>query len=67
TLLVLLDLSSAFDFINHLLLLERLDLTIRLRGTVLKWIRSYLYGRYQRCTIRSTASKPLLLTTGVPK
>ena len=42
TLLVLLDLSSAFGTVEHEILLERLMSTIRLRGKVLSWFESYL-------------------------
>ena len=53
TLLVLLDLSSAFDTIEHEILLERLGSTTGLRGKVLSWFK----GRSQQVSINGTLSK----------
>ena len=47
TLMVLLDLSAAFDTVNHDILLERLDKVIGMRGVTLEWFRSYLSDKYK--------------------
>ena len=56
TLLVLLDLSAAFDTVQHNILLKALN-TLGLRGRVSKWFRSYLSGRSQRILVRGCLSK----------
>ena len=65
--LVLLDLSAAFDTIDHGILLIRLDVTFGIRGTVLKWLTSYLSDRYQSVCIVYISSSPKLLQFGVPQ
>ena len=45
--LILLDLSAAFDMVNHELLLNCLKFRFGITDTVLKWLESYLTGRHQ--------------------
>ena len=47
-LLVLLDLSEAFDTVNHQVLLTRLESSFGISGTALSWLESFFDGRSQR-------------------
>ena len=67
TILVMLDLSAAFDTIDHTTLLQRLHKNYRISGKVLEWINSYLSDRYQTVTIDSELSKPVKLSYSVPQ
>ena len=66
TMLVLLDLSAAFDTIDHVLMLDRLS-HIGVRGTAHKWFSSYLENRYQSVNIQGISSKKQRLRFGVPQ
>ena len=66
-LLVLLDLSAAFDTIDHQILINRLENTLHISGNALKWIESYLSNRKQRVHINDAASESVSLSTGVPQ
>ena len=65
--LVLLDLSAAFDTVDHYLLLQRLDITYLLNGTVLSWFESYLVGIRQQVRIGSSLSLLCTMLCGVPQ
>ena len=47
TVLIGLDLSAAFDTVDHRLLIDRLRLEFGVTATVLDWLQSYLEGRSQ--------------------
>ena len=59
---LLLDLSAAFDTVNHSLLLSLLENSFSITGTVLQWIHSYLSGRSQLVEINDTKSSARDLT-----
>ena len=65
--LVLLDLSAAFDTVNHSLLLARLQKSFGIRGTVLQWFDSYLSQRTQFVNINEANSTVRDLPVGVPQ
>ncbi len=65
--LVLPDLSAAFDTIDHDLLLGILERQIGVTGTALTWFRSYLSGRTQSVHVNSKSSANHLLKYGVPQ
>ena len=46
--LVLLDLSAAFDMVNHSLLLNWLKYRFGVDGTMLNWLYNYLTDRSQK-------------------
>ena len=64
--LVLLDLSKAFDSIDHRILLHKLA-NVGASPSVVKWFESYLLGRSQVVRIGSTHSSQLPVTHGVPQ
>src|SRR5664279_1197622 len=57
--LALLDLSAAFDTVDHATLLRRLNISYGIRGRALTWFTSYLGGRCQfvRCGVSKSAIK----------
>ena len=65
--LALLDLSAAFDTVNHNILLSRLDNDFGLKGNVLKWIRSYLSKRTTVVSVDGIASQRLEFKYGIPQ
>ena len=67
TILGLLDLSAAFDTIDHNILLQRLNITFGISKTALKWISSYLSGRSQVVSIGNSTSTERGISYGVPQ
>ncbi len=67
SLLTLLDLSAAFDTVDHRILLNRLKSRFGISGVALQWFRSYLTDRRQSICISDTTSSPRSLEFGVPQ
>lgn len=65
--LVLLDLSAAFDTIDHTTLLYHLKKQYGITRTSLAWFESYIHGRQQAVKIGDTLSTFHKLTCGVPQ
>jgi hypothetical protein len=67
TLLGLLDLSAAFDTVDHDILIRRLHTSFGLDGTALQWITSFLVDRTQAVKFLGVTSSYLPLQSGVPQ
>ena len=67
SLLVSLDLSSAFDCISHSILLDRLSSDFGLSGVSLSWLHSYLTNRSQYVMWNGDKSSTTSVNMGVPQ
>ena len=65
--LLLLDLSAAFDTINHTTLLRKLRVQFGINSTVLNWFNSYLDSRSFTVKIGDSKSTSFFLRIGVPQ
>jgi len=65
--LILLDLSAAFDTVDHSILLQRLQTTFGIRDAAHRWFHSYLSGRYQYVRRGFVRSSVIKLICGVPR
>ncbi len=67
SLLVLLDLSSVFDTIDHNFLLNRLENFVGISGSDLAWFKSYLSDRHQFVAVNEEVSYRSQVEYGVPQ
>ena len=67
TLLGLLDMSAAFDTVDHHILLDRLEVSYGLKGHVLSWLRSFLSNRTQQVLMNGSSSLVTRIKSGVPQ
>ena len=65
--LVMLDLTAAFDTTDHSILLSRLTDRLGVTGAALEWFRSYLSGQQQLIRIGSYKSFLIPVLFGVPQ
>ena len=65
--LALLDLSAAFDTVDHRILLQRLQKSFGLSSSALAWFTSYLSRRQQYVSHRGDHSKTTTIHFGVPQ
>ena len=67
TLPVLLDLSVAFDIIDHSILISRLQNYLNISGTALEWFKNYRSDCSQRIFVDGGLSKKFDVTCDVPQ
>ena len=67
TALVLLDLSAAFDTVDHRILINRLENCIGVTGTALDWFKSYLSDRTFSVSVGNVFSSYATITCGIPQ
>lgn len=64
---MLLDLSAAFDTVDHEILISRLEQWVGIRGIALEWFRSYLADRTFCVSLGDSVSSSAPLSCGVPQ
>lgn len=62
---MLLDLTAAFDTVDHSVLTSRLEHGVGIKGTALDWLRSYFSDRDFRVSFGGSISPSVSLTCGV--
>lgn len=67
TLLGMLDLSAAFDTVDHDILLHRLSETYGIRGRALHWFASFVLGRSSNTSFADKSSSSSDIKCGVPQ
>ena len=65
--LCMLDLSSAFDTIDHSILVNRLSSWFGINGSALLWLKSFLTERSYSVKVLDNISAPIILCYGVPQ
>ncbi len=64
---MMLDLTAAFDTLDHAILIERLRDYVGIKGVALKWFSSYLQDRTCLVKIGNHVSSSASITWGVPQ
>jgi len=65
--MVLLDMSAAFDTVDHHILLQRLNCRFGIGGTVNRWFASYLCDRTTKVTVKNNFSSEHTLKYSLPQ
>ena len=63
---IFIDLSKAFDIVDHYLLLDKLP-HIGLNQNAVLWFNSYFHNRHQYVYVNGCQSSQMLVDTGVPQ
>ena len=61
------DFSSAFQSVNHRMLLYKLQKMYGVEGSALRWLASYLGRRNQRVVLNGKVSDRIPVTSGTPE
>ena len=67
SILILLDLSAAFDTVDHNILIQRLEKMVGISGTALKWINSYIRNRKFCVSMGNFTSSEREMHFGLPQ
>ena len=59
--------SAAFDTVDHVILIQRLEMKYGFHDATLEWIKSYLCNRMQTVVINETESLSHTMSRGVPQ
>jgi hypothetical protein len=66
-LLILLDMSAAFDTVDHSIFLNRMQYDFGICGSANEWLKSYFTDRQQSVIINGATSHLTELTSGMPQ
>ena len=67
SILTSLDLSAAFDTLDHNILIDRFNFEFGIEGLALKWLEAYLLGRKQFVKLGTHTSFTVSIRHGVPQ
>jgi len=67
TVLLALDITAAFDAVNHLILYRRIESDFGVAGMELSWLRSFVSCQSQYVAVGSVRSETCALSSGVPQ
>ena len=67
TILVCIDLSAAFNMVNHSVLIKVLNKYYGISGSALQWFESYLVDRHMKVSVGDVYSETKRLSFSVPQ